>query len=197
VGLALLVAVVLLFAASQTIGLFLPTHDLPITRAPECGAGNTMVLMAQSVPSATQLPCIASLPAGWHFGGVHVKQDHSTLWLNSDEGGPHAVEATLEPRSACNVSGATLVPTDEIGTRRYERPQSLRPELRTTRYYIFPGGCVTYRISFTGDPDPSLLFDADQALTFEPRRELVETVKEVAGLDLCGAGMACPGGTGS
>ena len=30
------------------------------------------VLMAQSVPSATLLPCIRALPAGWTYGGSDV-----------------------------------------------------------------------------------------------------------------------------
>jgi tRNA A-37 threonylcarbamoyl transferase component Bud32 len=197
VGLALSVSVILLFAADQTIGYFLPTHDLPIDRAPDCGVGNAMVLIAQSVPSATLLPCIASLPAGWDFGGVHVRRSRSTLWLDSDIGGTKAVEVTLEPRGGCDASDATQVPTDEPGTYRLERPITLRPDLHATRYYLFRGGCVTYRFAFTKDASPSLLFDADQALAFLPRERIVRAVREHAGLDLCGAGVPCPGGAGS
>ena len=197
VALTLSVLLILLFTASQVIGPFLPTHDLPIGRSPECGTGNTMILMAQSVPSATKLPCIAALPAGWHFGGVHVKRHQSELWLHSDEGGPQSLEVTLQPKGECDVSGATPVPSDEVGTLRYEDPQGLRPNLRTTRYYLFPGGCVTYRLSFSGEASPSLLFQADQAIRFQPREEIVASVRERSGLDLCGAGASCPGGSGS
>jgi membrane-associated phospholipid phosphatase/tRNA A-37 threonylcarbamoyl transferase component Bud32 len=196
VVLALSVCVVLLLAANQIFGMFLPTHDLPIDSSPDCGVGNTMILVAQSVPSATLLPCVASLPAGWRFGGVHVKRGRSTLWLNSDYGGSQVVEVVLEPRHECDVSDATQVPTDEAGTFRFDGPIS-RPELFTTRYYTFPGGCVTYRFAFTEEADPSLRFDADQALAFQPRERIVEAVRENAGLDLCGAGTPCPGGTGS
>ena len=80
---------------------------------------------------------------------------------------------------------------------RDEPPISLRPDLVTTRFYIFPGGCVRYRFALTDDPTPSLLFEADQALAFEPREGIVEAVRENAGLDLCGAGIPCPGGAGS
>ena len=190
--LALSVCLVLLFAANQVIGLFLPTHDLPIARAPDCGVGNTMVLLAQSVPSATLLPCVASLPAGWNFGGVHVKLGRSTLWLDSDIGGSKAVEVNLQSNSECDVAASMRVPTDEIGTERFERPISLRPDLHSTRYYLFPGGCVTYRFAFTDQADASLLFDADQALAFLPRERIVDAVRENAGLDLCGVGVRCP-----
>jgi membrane-associated phospholipid phosphatase/tRNA A-37 threonylcarbamoyl transferase component Bud32 len=197
VALALSVCIVLLLSASQIIGMFLPTHDLPIDRSPDCGVGNVMVLMAQSVPSATLLPCVASLPGGWHFGGVHVKRGRSTLWLKSDDGGSQAVEVTLEPGHECDVSDATPVPTNEAGTLRFEPPISIRPDLLTTRHYTFPGGCVTYRFAFTDEASPSLLFDVDQALAFQPRARIVEAVRKNAGLDLCGAGVPCPGGTGS
>ena len=40
------------------------------------------------------------------------------------------------------------MPSDEAGFRRYERPEQLPPDLRSTRYYLFPGGCVTYEFAF-------------------------------------------------
>jgi hypothetical protein len=51
--------------------------------------------------------------------------------------------------------------------------------------------------AFTDEASTSLLFDAEQALAFQPREEIVKAVRENAGLDLCGARASCPGGTGS
>ena len=141
------------------------------------------------------MPCIASLPAGWNFGGVHITSKRSTLWLDSDEGGDRALVAMLRPRDQCEVSGHTQVPSDEVGTTRYEDPQSLRPTLRTSRHYLFEGGCVIYRLALTHGADPSLLFEADQAIAFQPREDIVEWVRAQAGLDLYGAGVPCPGGS--
>jgi hypothetical protein len=152
-----------------------------------------MVLMAQAVPSATQVPCVASLPAGWELGGAHVERDDATFWLDSDLGGEKAVTVSLVPPGDCDVSGATPVPSDEVGTERYERPEQLRPGLRSTRYYVFPGGCATYEIALDAGADPTLVFSAEQALAFEPRTTLVEHVRDTAGLELCGAGTECTG----
>jgi tRNA A-37 threonylcarbamoyl transferase component Bud32 len=207
VGLALLLVAGLFFAAQQSVSMFVSVNDLgpvsePISRdlggpGGDCGTGNVMVLMAQSVPPAELLPCIRSLPAGWEVGNVYVKRNRATLSLHSDRDG-QMVTAPLKPRDNCDVSGATRVPSDEVGTERYERPEQLPPNLQATRYYLFPGGCVTYDFSFSGDATPSLMFDTDQALAFEPRAVLVEHVREVTGgLELCGAGAPCPGGTGS
>ncbi len=111
-------------------------HDLPIEDSPDCGTGDVAITVAQSVPSATLVPCIATLPAGWELGGVHVKRDRSTFWLDSDLGGDRAVEATLTPRDECDVSDATPVPSDEVGTDRYE--QTRAPTARAAQHPLLP-----------------------------------------------------------
>jgi hypothetical protein len=145
------------------------------------------------VPSATEVPCVATLPAGWELGGTHVERHDASFWLDSDRGGDKAVTARLVPRDECDVTGATPVPSDEVGTERFERPDRLHPALRSTRYYLFPGGCVTYEFAFDESADPALMFSAEQALAFEPRATLVEHVRDTTGLDLCGAGAECAG----
>jgi hypothetical protein len=39
------------------------------------------------------------------------------------------------------------------------------------------------------------MFDADSALAYQPREQLVEHVRAEDDLRLCGAGAPCPGGT--
>ena len=163
--------------------------------SPDCGTNDLMVLMAQAVPDAVSIPCIASLPTGWELEGVTVHQDAARFWLSSDRGGSHAVEVRLQRPSACVVDGATAVPTDELGTRRFEAPDRLPPDLQSTRYYLFDGGCVTYRFAFAGDASASLMFDVDRALAFQPREPLVDWVRDRSGLRLCGVGAPCPGGS--
>ena len=166
-----------------------------VSVSPDCGTNDLMVLMAQSVPDAVSIPCIASLPTGWELDGVSVHQDDARFWLSSDRGGSHAVEVRLQRPAACVVDGATAVPTDELGTRRFEAPERLPPDLQSTRYYLFDGGCVTYEFAFAGDASASLMFDADRALAFQPRMPLVDWVRDRSGLRLCGAGAPCPGGS--
>jgi hypothetical protein len=68
--------------------------------------------------------------------------------------------------------------------------------LRTTRTYLFEGGCVTYEFDFDDAASADLLFDADRALGFQSRDALVETVHDETGLSLCGAGAPeCAGGS--
>ena len=183
------------FGVQAVIGLFTPA-ELPVTGKPTCGTGNLMILMAQSVPSATAVPCVAALPAGWETGSVNVRQDRTQFWLDSDQGGKHAVEVELLPPDDCSVRGATEVPSDQVGMRRFERAEQLPPEMRSTRSYVFDGGCVTYRLDFEGEATAALIFDVDTALDFQPRDELVDEVSDETGLRLCGAGAPpCPGGS--
>src|SRR4029079_9591211 len=125
-----LLTVALVFAALLAVqamyGLFSPA-ELDVVTAPNCGKNNLMILMAQSVPSATQVPCIASLPAGWETGTVNVHDGESTFALSL--GHRTAVKVTLAAPSDCSVGDAVEVPSDEAGMRRFERPEQLPPAL--------------------------------------------------------------------
>src|SRR5438132_5080558 len=118
------------------IRAFFPLQNLDV-KAPECGPNNTMVLIAQSVPSAASLPCIASLPSGWQFGGGNIHNGGTTFWLNSDRAGDRAVTVTLT--SSCDTRGAEEIPSDEPGAQRFERPDTLRPRFTGTRFYRVAG----------------------------------------------------------
>jgi hypothetical protein len=56
------------------------------------------------------------------------------------------------------------------------------------RFYVFDGGCVTYRFDAQGDSWLSFVHEASQTWTFMPRTE-VERLRDVA-LDACGEGSA-------
>jgi hypothetical protein len=145
----------------------------------------------QAVPSAARLPCIAALPSGWSFGGGDIASGHARFWLDSDLAGPLAVTITLT--AACDTSGARQIPSDQPGTRRFERPLSLRPQFTDLRFYTFPGGCVTYRFTFTPGASPGMAIPAGNTVALMPRSTLVQYVKNTEGLTLCGQGAPCPG----
>jgi tRNA A-37 threonylcarbamoyl transferase component Bud32 len=174
-------------AGSLAYESFTPA-ELPVDREPACGTDDVMVLMAQSVPDASAIPCISGLPTGWTVGGVRVDRGASRFWLDSDQAGDHAVEVNLRTPAACAVADATEVPSDEPGMRRFEHVEQLPPELRAARTYLSDDLCVTYRFEFDGDVDASATVVLDAALAFQPRAELVAEVEQRSGLSLCGAG---------
>ncbi|HZB70607.1 MAG TPA: phosphatase PAP2 family protein [Acidimicrobiales bacterium] len=195
VALAVGIFVLLLLAVVQVGDMLAPAHDLPVTSSPDCGTNDLMVLVAQSQPAATKVPCIATLPSGWELEDIHVQRNRTTFDIGSDRAGDSAIEVTLHREGACDVAGAEAVPSDEAGTRRFERPERLAGGLQGTRSYLFPGGCVTYEYTFADDAPASIVFEADEALGFVAREDLVAHVRSTADLRLCGAGVPCPGGT--
>jgi hypothetical protein len=152
-----------------------------------------LVLLAQSVPTAAFVPCIAYFPPGWTFGGEHLRNGRSEFWLDSDRAGYRAVTVVLAP--ACGTSGAVEVPPEpnEPPMKRFEEPKAVEPSFSGNRYYVFPGGCVTYRFAFVRGATFAQAVEASEALTFVDRALGVrELAKE--GLLLCGRGAPpCPG----
>ena len=151
------------------------------------------LLEAQAVPSATLIPCILPLPGGWSYGGSQVRSGLARFWLDSDRAGSHAAEVRLT--RTCDLAGATELPlrSPPAGLRGYEQPTARQPPA-TVRYFVFPGGCVTERLSFTRQSAPALYDQADQFLGFTPRSVYVHGVRDDEGLTLCGAeAPPCPG----
>jgi hypothetical protein len=150
-------------------------------RSPLCDHGGrptpVVVLEAQAVPSATLLPCLEPLPAGWWVRDVFIRRGRARFILDSDRAGPSAVTVVLE--RYCRVPRVTRVPTDEPGTRRYEEIGPVRPGtgFTGTRFYLFPGGCVTYTFRFQGEERAVSLGEATLFLSFVSREQVRELVR--------------------
>ena len=149
---------------------------------------SVLVLLAQSVPSATELPCVSEFPAGWTFGGSDISSGLSRFWLDSDRGGIHAVEVSL--RQSCDTAGAVeeRPAPDEAGTQVFVRPDSLKPSFTGARFLLFDGGCIGYTFRFASNASSTLAIEAIEALSLVPRATIVADVRKDPGLILCGAG---------
>jgi hypothetical protein len=149
---------------------------------------SVFVLLAQSVPSATELPCVSEFPAGWTFGGSDISSGLSRFWLDSDRGGIHAVEVSL--RASCDTTGAVeeRPAPDEASARVFVRPDSLTPSFTGVRFLTFDGGCIGYTFRFASGASSTLAIEAVEALSLLPRATIVAHVREDPGLVLCGAG---------
>lgn len=146
--------------------------------SPTCRNVNTLVLEAQSVPEAQLLPCVSLLPAGWDVTNIEIKSGRSRFSLDSDRAGVQALVVTLTSR--CDLAGATEIPSDEPGTRRYERIESLEGGYRGMRFYTFPGGCTSYRLRFA-EPGRALVNEASLALTFVRRSTVAAELQRRSG----------------
>jgi hypothetical protein len=172
--LALLVLAVLnptyIFDNQVAVRNSLEIHNL------DCAHLEPLWLQAQSVPSASMVPCLRPLPAGWSVANVAVNNGRSVITLNHDRAGKGALVLRLTP--ACDPAGAVQEPSPIPGVRHYQRTQAHAGQLSATEYDLFPGGCVTARLRPTHDPNGEIAAQAPQVLGFITRAALREALNQ-------------------
>jgi len=127
-------------------------------------------LLAQSVPSASLVPCLRPLPAGWSVGPVTVNDGRSVISLNHDRAGTNVLIVRLT--ASCAIQGAVQVGSNQPQVRRYQRIDRQTSRFEAIHFDQFPGGCVTTQASVpvanrtevTGDPAPILHYTSRQTL---------------------------------
>lgn len=160
-------------------------EELVSLRMPKCGevGAKTTFLMAQSIPEATLIPCIdaAALPGDLFMDSMRIDSASTRLTFFGDWPSGDELPVRLDVRftQSCDTAGAVAVPTDEPGTRRLERVERVANGYVGERFYVFDGGCVTYRFDAQGDDWLSFVHEASQAWTFMPRTE-VQRLRDVA-----------------
>jgi tRNA A-37 threonylcarbamoyl transferase component Bud32 len=146
-------------------------------------------LQAQSVPSASRIPCVQAFPAGVvgalavRDGEAVLELSHASLDLNLDAGDqPQAATAagsvTIRLTATCAVpttgEGQTIAP----GVRRFK---TQGPASTSQVVDMFPGGCVTYRPEPDIGPSEPLLDQAQRAVSFRTRDDLREALRHRSG----------------
>ena len=169
----LLAAVVLGIGWGRLIG------DGDIEHAPiraqtlRCAPHEPLQLMAQSVSTASLVPCIEILPAGWTLGDVVVGDDRSRFTLNSDRGGVLVVELT----ASCDLGGTVELTSEQPGARRYLRVERNPAGVAMTRAYTFPGGCIAQRLTAPAASGQHLAAETSSALGFATRDDLAAALR--------------------
>jgi hypothetical protein len=163
-------------------------------RVLSCSEPGSLVLLAQTVPTATLIPCVQTYPPGWVIESVPVVRSGSgSFALSSDLAGQNAVSVSLTP--ACDTSGA--IPQEdfgELGTEhwfQYLHTPGAAQGIALLQYYRFSGGCVTYRYAFQAGTPGAVVDEMNSVLTFARRSDVAAFVDEEFGQTLCGAGQSC------
>jgi hypothetical protein len=145
-----------------------------------CDRPGPLWLQAQAVPSASLVPCVPSLPAGWRFMALSegalpsgARNGWSMFTLAKYQAG--ALVVRLD--ATCDTTGAIEQPADRPGTRRYERTGQGGSDPTVTWYTVFPGGCVTARL-YSADPaDAALANEARSIVDFTTRQALQQALE--------------------
>jgi membrane-associated phospholipid phosphatase len=178
VALLLLMApvAVLLAISFRTLLVNSDTTTTPLASAsPGCNQLEPLWLEAQSVPSASLVPCVRTLPEGWTLGAANARNDWSRFTLDHDRLGRPALVVRLSAR--CDITGATRTPSDQPGTQRYERTRPGHPG-PAIAYTVFPGGCVTTELRATNDPDASIIDEAASTIGLTTRHTLQQALAQ-------------------
>jgi membrane-associated phospholipid phosphatase/tRNA A-37 threonylcarbamoyl transferase component Bud32 len=140
-----------------------------------CDRPEPLWLQAQSVPSASLVPCVRSLP-GWTVAGANARNGWSRFILDHDRAGNSAIVVQLA--AACDLAGAAEMPSKLPGVRHYERATRLPGRFTATWYDRFPGGCVTQRLDSTTDIEGRFAAEAPLVLGFATRQALRQALDE-------------------
>jgi hypothetical protein len=192
IGLAVLT--LLLAIAVLGIGWGRLIGDSDIENAPiraqtlRCEPHEPLLLMAQSVPTASLVPCVEILPVGWTLGDVVVGDGRSRFTMTSDRGGVLVAELT----AACDLGGSVELTSERQEARRYLRSERNAAGVVLTRSYTFPGGCVTQRLAAPEASRQQLAGESSFALSFTTRDALAAALRRDSGgrlhLDATGTG---------
>ena len=141
-----------------------------------CSNLEPLWLMAQSVPSASLIPCLQLAPVDWKVAKVAVNNGRSVITLDHDRAGKAAMVVRLT--ASCDLAGATEVTSEQAGARRYLRVDGTSTEFSATRAYTFPGGCVTQRFRGAGPSAFRLSDTASTEFGFITREELRQALSQ-------------------
>jgi hypothetical protein len=149
--------------------------------APRCEPDQRLGIVAQSVPDAAYVPCVAELPPGWSFESIDVGDEGARLSLRSDRSDR---DVTVELVDDCDVGSATPVAPRDEGVRTYQQVGSVSSRYAGRFYDVFAGGCVIHEFDFARGPHIALVDEMERAVQLYPRRQLRQELRAELGITL-------------
>jgi membrane-associated phospholipid phosphatase/tRNA A-37 threonylcarbamoyl transferase component Bud32 len=138
-------------------------------------------LQAQSVPSASLVPCVPSLPAGWRFVGLSENSRPSAArngWSLFTLAKYQVGSLVVRLSATCDTTGATQQPSDQPRAQRYERTDHSGSGQAATWYTVFVGGCVTAQLDSTSAANAGFATEARSIIDFTTRQALQQALEQ-------------------
>ncbi len=144
---------------------------------PACnGEGGSWLIVAQSVPTASQVPCLDPLPHGWDIETVAIDESGTVITFNSNRAG--TIAARLRFTETCDIGDAVSTPSDHPDTERFEHIERIDPSFLATRTYRFDGGCVQWDFEFDQGAPSALSIQLGNSMHLMERSELQRILAE-------------------
>lgn len=143
---------------------------------PDCSEGGSVILVAQSVPTAALVPCFEALPDGWDVTTNTIGEHGTVIRLDSDRAGHGA--AIFRYQTGCDLGGAVDVPSQYPDATQYELVEQISPAFRARRFHVFEGGCMWWEFDFREDAGSALSIELGDRLRMVSRNALNESIRQ-------------------
>lgn len=143
---------------------------------PDCERAGSGLIVAQSVATASQVPCLTDPPPGWTVAAVLVNEHHTRITMDSDRAGDGA--AVLRFERSCDIGDAAAAPSEFPSAERYDAIEQVRPSFRAERFYVFDGGCVVWTFAFDRGVSATESVAIGETLVLVARADLQRSISE-------------------
>ena len=166
-----LAAAVLAAGCSPSIGN--PVRILPCTPSKD-RLDKQMVRMAQSVPTASAVPCMRAELDDWFLDDLDSWNGGTRIEFSRliDQ-----IAVTIELTRTCDRGAASEPATDQPGTRRFDERIRAGSSYRDRRFYLLPGACLAYTFRLTGTGAEAAAEDISRAIGLVGRDQLADQVR--------------------
>ena len=142
-----------------------PACDITWT-PPAPSSRGRLLLIAQSVPQASMIPCLGPLPVGWEFTYASIRSSHTHFSVATDT---FDLEVGIELVPACELFLTKRIPSPTPDAALYSLDRG------RTLLYTFDGGCVRVvfpTVELATSEAGRALFDEIHLMTRDELRQL-------------------------
>jgi hypothetical protein len=142
-----------------------------------CPTNTSNQIAAQSVPSASLVPCVSLFGGRWTVTAETFSDDGTTFSMVGEDASD--VSWKVELAASCDDSPTTPVSgTTQQGASVAERETQSDTTFERVQHLTFPGGCVTSDVTMPLRYDRALVLgDVDDALVLVTRADLNAQVR--------------------
>ncbi len=165
------------------VGLGSIRNDRVVTLADtKCQESSSLVLLAQSVPSAQLIPCLTEGAQGWIVNEEDFTSEGTTVQLGTGDLAGAVWTITLTETCTPDAAATPRSYPDQQGRYQVVGYDTTDPGDRTvtdTEWYQFEGGCTKSSVSIPSRFDAQRIFDElDTGFVFAPRSSVQELVAD-------------------
>jgi hypothetical protein len=147
-----------------------------------CQEASSIILLAQSVPTAQLIPCLTEGAQGWVITRSEFTSDGSTVHLTTGDLAGADWTITLTPTCAPDAAATERSYPDQGNRYVVVGMTTEDPDARTetdTEWYRFAGGCTMSSVAIPSRFDSDRIFaELDSGFVFAPRSAVAAYVSD-------------------